>query len=114
MAAWAAHKRLDAHTIHKCSNVGKKHINGMPYRQVHKAFFSGGIQIFLLCHNWVRPNAHAEQLCIMIVMMVMRALPDVRRRYHVHAKCGKDYIGKERFPQYSMMLVVMEYDKKPG
>ena len=50
----------------------------------------------------------------MVVVMIMRPLPDIGRSDHIHTENREDGIGDRRLSQYSVVLVIVENDKKAG
>jgi hypothetical protein len=82
--------------------------------QVQKLFIFRRLHKFLAGHNGEGPYARTIQLCIIVVVVVMRTFPNTWRRNHVNTKQRKYHIGQRRVSQYGMMLIVMKYNKKTG
>ena len=49
----------------------------------------------------------------MVVVVIVRALPDIWRGDHVHTENSEDHIRERRLTQYGMVLVIVENDEEP-
>lgn len=85
----------------------------MPGCQVRKPLFGRSFRKLLRGHDGVRPDAGAKQFGVVVVVVIMRALPDAGRRNHVATKNCKDDVSNLRLVKYSMMLKIVEDDEKP-